>query len=63
MKFVLKDTQPEDPDTPIETYFVLVADNGEPVATSETYVEARSALDTIEAIKRGAATALVEVER
>lgn len=63
MKFVVKTTEPRNPEiTRPETYFVLVADNGEPVATSETYVDQRSALDTIDAIRRRAAGATIEME-
>lgn len=40
-------------------YFELVADNNETVAVSELYVRKESAEKTIEAIKKGAASASV----
>jgi uncharacterized protein YegP (UPF0339 family) len=40
-----------------QLYFELKGDNNETVAVSETYGRKESAIDTIEAIKRGAATA------
>lgn len=51
MKFVLKRTSHG------EFRFNLVASNGQVVATSESYKEKRSALATIESIRKNAATA------
>jgi uncharacterized protein YegP (UPF0339 family) len=40
-----------------QLYFELKSDNNETVAVSETYRRKKSALDTIEAMKRGVASA------
>jgi len=40
--------------------FNVVANNGEVVATSETYVRKQAALDTIEAIRHDAGAARIE---
>ena len=42
--------------------FQLVAGNGEPVATSETYSSKDAAKNGCEAVKRASATAEIEVE-
>jgi uncharacterized protein YegP (UPF0339 family) len=44
-------------------HFVLVAENGQVVATSETYTTKRRCLEGIESVKRLAADASVEDER
>jgi uncharacterized protein YegP (UPF0339 family) len=54
MKFVLKKTSHG------EFRFNLVASNGQVVATSESYKEKRSALATIESIKKNTADATTE---
>lgn len=46
MKFVIKTNEGKD-----HWWFVLVAGNGEPVATSEMYTRKQSALDTINSIR------------
>lgn len=47
MKFVIK--RSKDPDQPF--YFVMTADNGEVVMTSETMTQKHSCKDTIDRIK------------
>jgi uncharacterized protein YegP (UPF0339 family) len=54
MKFVVKKASNG------EYRFNLVASNGQTVATSESYKEKRSALATIESIKKNAATATMD---
>ena len=54
MQFVVKKTSND------QYRFNLVATNGQVVATSETYVRKQSALDTIDSIRRNAATATVD---
>lgn len=54
MKFVIRRTSND------QFRFNLVAGNGEVVATSETYTRKSSAIDTIEAIKKGAGSATVD---
>lgn len=54
MKFVMKKT------TSGEFRFNLVASNGQIVATSESYKERRSALATIESIRKNAGTAATD---
>lgn len=54
MKFVMKKT------TSGEFRFNLVASNGQIVATSESYKERRSALQTIESIRKNAGTAATD---
>ena len=54
MKFVIKKASNG------EYRFNLVASNGQIVATSETYKEKRSALATIESIKKNAGTATTD---
>jgi uncharacterized protein YegP (UPF0339 family) len=54
MKFVLKKTSHG------EFRFNLVATNGQVVATSESYKEKRSALSTIESIKKNAGAATTD---
>ncbi|GGQ71259.1 YegP family protein [Couchioplanes azureus] len=54
MKFVLKNTSNG------QVRFNLVADNGQVVATSETYTRKSSAMDTIESIKRSTGSATVD---
>jgi uncharacterized protein len=51
MKFVMKKTSNG------QFRFNMVASNGQIVATSETYTRKASALDTIESIKKNAASA------
>jgi uncharacterized protein YegP (UPF0339 family) len=54
MKFVVKKTSNG------EFRFNLIASNGQVVATSESYKEKRSALSTIESIKKNAGGATID---
>ena len=54
MKFVVKKTSNG------EFRFNLLASNGQVVATSESYKEKRSALSTIESIKKNAGAATLD---
>jgi uncharacterized protein len=54
MKFLVKKTSNG------EYRFNLLASNGQVVATSESYKEKRSALSTIESIKKNVATAVTD---
>jgi uncharacterized protein len=54
VKFVLKKTSHG------EFRFNMIASNGQVVATSESYKEKRSALSTIESIKKNAGTATTD---
>lgn len=52
MKFVIRKRVDAASGTPKSHYwFLIVADNGEPVAASEMYTQKQSAIDTIAAIK------------
>ena len=54
MKFVMKRTSND------QFRFNLVANNGQIVATSETYTRKLSALDTIESMRKSVASATVD---
>jgi len=54
MKFVMKRTSND------QFRFNLVANNGQIVATSETYTRKSSALDTIESMRKSVASATVD---
>jgi uncharacterized protein YegP (UPF0339 family) len=54
MKFVVKKTSNG------EFRFNLIASNGQVIATSESYKEKRSALSTIESIKKNAGGATID---
>jgi uncharacterized protein YegP (UPF0339 family) len=57
MKYVVKKSEKSG-----QFYFNIVASNGQVLASSEQYKEKSSALDTIESIKKNAATAPIVKE-
>lgn len=54
MRFVVKKTSNN------QFRFNIVARNGQVIATSETYTRKAAALDTVESIKKGVASATIE---
>jgi uncharacterized protein YegP (UPF0339 family) len=57
MKYVVKKSEKSG-----QFFFNIVASNGQVLASSEQYKEKASAMDTIESIKKNAATAPTVVE-